>query len=83
MSVWQTVIFKFTESIKSFETVDENNLFYSDFLTSLICQYLTGNRIAESIHNIKGSKMEKLLTYTKEFLKLFAEKILSLEHIPR
>lgn len=83
MSVWQTIVYKFNESLSSLVTTDENILFYSDFLSSLICQYLIGSRIAESVQNIKGPKLENLIQYTKSFLKSFAEKILSLEHNPR
>lgn len=83
LSIWQTILFSFNKSVSTLVTTDENTLFHSDFLASLMLQYFAGSRIAESVHNIKGPKLDKLIDGTKSFLKSFAEKILHLEHNPR
>lgn len=84
LKIWKTLVYSLSQSIvdlKSTES-DENTIFLIDFISSLLCQYFTGTRLAEQSDKF-WDLIQENRDLTHELLKDFGNYLLSIEHNSR
>ncbi|EDV34706.2 uncharacterized protein Dana_GF20810 [Drosophila ananassae] len=80
--IWKTLLHSFAELLEEDQTqtvLPENLDFSRDFHAALLCQYLSGTRLAEQVH-LHQSEVEQQLQHTSQVLELFGRRLLSQEH---
>lgn len=84
LKIWKTLVYSLSQSIidlKAGES-DENTIFLIDFISSLLCQYFTGTRLAEQSDKF-WDLIQENRELTHEVLKDFGNYLLSMEHNSR
>lgn len=81
LMIWKTFIFTIDDCLQNLEEkgCDENSVFYLQFTSYLLCQYLTGCPLVEQADK-NWSQIEERIALMKEKLQKFSKTMLSLEH---
>ncbi|KAH8336083.1 hypothetical protein KR074_009331, partial [Drosophila pseudoananassae] len=80
--IWKTLLHSFAELLEEEQpqaVLPENLDFSRDFHAALLCQYLSGTRLAEQVHLHQG-EVEQQLQHTAQVLEQFGRRLLSQEH---
>lgn len=80
--IWKTLLHSFAELLEEEQpqaVLPENLDFSRDFHAALLCQYLSGTRLAEQVH-LHQPEVEQQLQHTSQVLEQFGRRLLSQEH---
>ncbi|KAH8419742.1 hypothetical protein KR009_001996, partial [Drosophila setifemur] len=80
--IWKTLLHSFAELLEEEQPqgVLPGNLdFARELHAALLCQYLSGTRLAEQVH-LHQAEVEQQLQHTSQVLEQFGRRLLSMEH---
>ncbi|KAH8358386.1 hypothetical protein KR200_005389, partial [Drosophila serrata] len=79
--IWRTLLHSFVELLQQEQqqTLPGNLDFARELHAALLCQYLSGTRLAEQLH-LHQTEIEQQLQHTAQVLEQFGRRLLSQEH---
>ncbi|KAH8234505.1 hypothetical protein KR038_001868, partial [Drosophila bunnanda] len=79
--IWRTLLHSFVELLQEEQqqTLPGNLDFARELHAALLCQYLSGTRLAEQLH-LHQTEIEQQLQHTAQVLEQFGRRLLSQEH---